>query len=76
MLDTPVGVSQGYHKTECAFVDSAPILFPYPWEGGGHPRTSRFSRPASPDTLVLLTHPPGREVIAGGRPEILADESD
>ena len=37
MLDTPVGLSQEYHKTECAFVDSAPILFPYPWEGGGHP---------------------------------------
>ena len=37
VLDTPVGLSQEYHKTECAFVDSAPILFPYPWEGGGHP---------------------------------------
>ena len=36
-LDTPITVLAGYHRGQCQFLDTVPILYPYPWEQGSRP---------------------------------------
>ena len=33
-LDDSIGVIANYHDPQCAFLDTVPVLFPFPWEVG------------------------------------------